>query len=153
MDERFSEVVCSLLSVDPLIEAGDAGFQIDMQKDANVKRHRRLYVVADQSSQGQDLCKRRAIWEVARRAGRGTQVRVLLDSWRDKDGKLWTPNKLMPVTVPGLDGADVMLCISEVTYRRDDRTGTTAELLLMPKEAFTPEPIILVPDPIIEAVQ
>jgi prophage tail gpP-like protein len=151
MDQRYSEVECTLMSMDGFADVAGDPWAFFTAPDPNVKRHRKLNIVADQSSQGQELVKRRAIWEVARRAGRGREIQVTVDSWRDSAGKLWEPNTIVPVEVPGLsESTDLVL--GAVSYRRDDRSGTTADLLLMPPDAFRPEPIVLQPDAVAEAI-
>jgi prophage tail gpP-like protein len=145
MDQRYSEYVCSMLSQDIWSDTGDGGFFFDTEKDPNVPRHRLMYLVMEQAVDPQAFTIRKAKWEAARRAGRATQVRVTLDSWRDSAGKLWAPNTLIPVDVPGLRLTDKTLAISEVTFSRSDEMGTTATLLLMPPAGFLPEPINLQP--------
>jgi prophage tail gpP-like protein len=104
-----------------------------------------LYLVAEAVAGYENLAAARVQWEVARRAGRGLQLMAVVDSWRDTAGVLWTPNTLVPVSgIPGLSGI-TELAIADVTYRRDDDDGTTAQLLLMPPKAFSPEPIVLQP--------
>lgn len=144
--QRYSEYTCSLLSVDtsPLI-IDDDGLYYFTAKDPNIKRHRRLVSVAEGVMGGKELAEKRAVWDMNRRAGRGRQVRVTVDSWRDGKGKLWEPNTLAPVTLPRLKVKESGLCIAEVTFRLGLEGGRTAEILLMPKEAFLPEPIQLQP--------
>lgn len=146
-DGRFSEIISERVSVDILGSIGEGGNVGYSAPDPNVKRHRLLYIVQEASGGAEtpdQLGQRKVIWEQARRAGRGTQVRITADSWRDSAGKLWEPNTLVPVKVPGLAPSGPMI-ISEVTYRRDSDSGTTCDVMLMPPAAFTPEPTVLVP--------
>ena len=78
-------------------------------------------------------------WEMNRRYGRSKQLSVTIDSWRDKDGKLWEPNTLIPVDLPTLRLPKTELLLAEVTYMRDDY-GTHARMTLMPPEAFAVQP-------------
>ena len=143
-DERFSDVVSVRNSVNIYREAGDS-FNINYTaKDPGV-RHRLIYVVEEAAPDRELFGQQKVIWEQARRAGRGTRVQVTVDSWRDRGGELWQPNTLVGVDVPGLTLADRRLVVAEVTYRRDNSNGTTASLVLMPKAAFTPEPVVLQP--------
>jgi prophage tail gpP-like protein len=143
MDQRYSEIVCTLLSQDVLGDLGEGGFFFDTETDPNVPRHRRRYIVLEQAQDAQAFTIQKAKWEVARRAGRGQIATATIDSWRDSAGGLWMPNTLVPVSLPGLP-AQTILCVSEVTFRRDDN-GTHADLILMPPAAFAPEPISLQP--------
>lgn len=144
MDQRFSEIQCSLVSVQTFNDVGPAGGPYATETDPNVPRFRLLYLVAEAVAGGQDLCVQRARWEIARRAGRSRQVRVTTDSWRDAAGQLWAPNTRVGFSLPGLKLPDATWVVSEVTYRRDQR-GSGAELLLMDPSAFAPEPIQLQP--------
>lgn len=144
MHERFSEVVCSSLSMDTLGDIEGGNF-FHTERDPNVARHRRRYVfLAEVAEDAQEFTIRRAKWEVARRAGRSTVVSVQVDSWRDSAGKLWTPNTMVPVSLPGNRLGTNELVLAEVTFRRGAE-GTHANLVLMPREAFTIEPINLLP--------
>lgn len=145
MAGRYSDYTCSLLSVDTSGLNLDQNLYFFSAKDPNVKRHRKIFIVAEGVSGGAILAGLRAKWEAARRAGRGQQVMVTTDSWRDAKGKLWEPNTLAPVTSPRLKIKEQGLCIAQVTYRLGLETGRTADLLLMPKEAFLPQPIQLQP--------
>jgi prophage tail gpP-like protein len=121
------------------------GLFYDTETDPNVGRHRRLVLVAEGVMGGLELAKNRALWEASRRAGRGRSVTLTADSWRDSKGKLWAPNTLAPVSLPSLGLTDATWCISEVTYKLAEGSGRTADLQLMPQEAFQPEPIMLQP--------
>ncbi len=145
MDQRYSEVVCCAQSLDAMAELRGSDF-FDTETDPNVPRHRRLNIVMEQVAQDPPkFTIQKAKWEIARRAGRSTAVTATVDSWRDSAGALWMPNTLVPVDVPGLRLDDKTLCISQVTFRRSDEEGTTAVLVMMPKFAFLPEPISLLP--------
>jgi len=145
---RYSDYWVSLLSVDVtglgLLGPSDGLFYFKTQ-DPNIKRNRKLFSVVEGVMGGQDLAQKRALWDCARRAGRGKQVRLTVDSWRDGKGKLWEPNTLAPMTLPRLKIKESGLCIAEVTYRLGLEGGRTAELVLMAKETFLPQPIKLQP--------
>lgn len=141
---RYSDYVCSLLSVNTSGIDLSQNLSFFTAADPNVKRHRKIFIVAEGVPGGQELAQKRAIWEAARRSGRGRQIQLTVDSWRDGKGRLWEPNTLAPVTLPRLKVKESGLCIAEVTYRLGS-AGRTADLLLMPKEAFMPEPVMLQP--------
>lgn len=143
---RYSQYRCSTVGVNtsPVLTDNDSLY-VGKVDDPNITRHRRLVSVIEGVPGSQDLAKRRAVWDMNRRAGRGLQVRVTVDSWRDGKGKLWTPNTLAPVTLQRMKVKEKGLLIAEVTYRLDLSGGRTADVLLMPKEAFLPEPIVLQP--------
>lgn len=146
MAQRYSLYRCSTLSVNTsgLIENNDGLFFSD-QPDPFVGRNRKLVMVAEGVQGGQELAKKRALWEAARRAGRGRRVVISCDNWRDGAGKLWTPNTLASVDLPTLKLTDARYCIAAVTYRMGLNGGRTAEVELVPREAFLPEPIQIQP--------
>ena len=164
MDQRYSDYRAKTVSTEAyndLIPGFDGSKQagvpelirkpnpndVWLEKDPNVPRHRLMNIIAETGDPGLGVVKMRAMWEAVRRIGRSTKVYLTTDTWRDKDGKLWEPNTYVPLNLPPLkvvtEGKGWI--IGEVTYKMDDRVGTTAELLLMPPNAFIPEPILLQP--------
>lgn len=143
-DEQFSEYSVFGLSINTSFDAGLLNQPLGTAFDQNVKRHRLRYSVAESGSAGHDLSLKRATWEAARRVGRAWKVTATVDSWRDSAGKLWEPNTLVSVSLPTIRVSAKELCLGAVTYTRDNR-GTTAELVLMPRDAFLPQPVNLLP--------
>ena len=144
MDERYSEYVVRMMNFSIMPEIQTVGDIIEIVADKAVPRHRRLYIIAESGdTPDYSIAKQRGLWEAARRAGRSFNVQITTDSWRDQAGMLWTPNQLAPIDLPTLKIMTSWL-IGEVTFRRD-AAGTHADLLLMPKEAFMPEPFLLTP--------
>lgn len=90
--------------------------------------HRPLLVIAEGDYTVQDL-KKRAQWERLRAAGHGISVTARVSRWRDDDGALWDPGRLMAVDVPSED-IDQDLTLSTVKFRQvlGEQEGTTAEL-------------------------
>ena len=145
MDQRFSDYVGVRLGLDVLGDTGNGGNISAEVTDPNTTRHRMRIIVCEQTLAGLNIAKQRVVWEMNRRAGHCKELRVKTDSWRDNGGSLWAPNTLVPVSLPGLKMPNETLLIGEVTYLRDDQSGTTCDLVLMPPDAFSPEPILLVP--------
>jgi prophage tail gpP-like protein len=146
MDQRYSEVQGYIQSFDTFKDLGDVGNLQVSEQDPNVRRHRRMIVIAEAGdSLGFPVLQKRVKWEVARRLGRSQALRVTVDSWRDAAGALWTPNTLVPIALPALKVDGVKWLVSEVTYSRNMHSGTTADLMLMPKESFLPQPVVLLP--------
>lgn len=149
MDQRYSEYRAKIQSVELYhdMQGVQNGNDVWLEKDPNVPRHRLMNIIAETGDPGLGVVKMRAMWEAVRRIGRSTKVYLTTDTWRDKDGKLWEPNTYVPLNLPPLKVVteDKGWIIGEVTYKMDDRGGTTAELLLMPPNAFIPEPILLQP--------
>jgi prophage tail gpP-like protein len=144
MADRYSEYVCCSESVDSMKEMGGSDFYFTAP-DPNVSRHRRLCLVVDQVAENpQAFTIQRALWEAARRAGRAYVVTATVDSWRDNDEALWMPNTIIPVKRSS-SGSTEQMIISEVNFRRNGQEGTVAKITAMPRTAFQPEPITLVP--------
>ncbi|WP_420029233.1 phage baseplate assembly protein [Serratia fonticola] len=61
---------------------------------------------------------------------------MTVDSWRDGVGRLWEPNKLVPIRLPAFGLDDVLWLLSEVTFIRNGDEGTKAGVILMPPQAF-----------------
>ncbi|MNL78716.1 phage late control protein GPD [compost metagenome] len=64
---------------------------------------------------------------------------MTIDNWRDSAGKLWEPNTLIPISIPQFGLQDEHWLLGDVTFQKDNR-GTTAQMVLMPPEAFAVEP-------------
>jgi prophage tail gpP-like protein len=146
MDERYSEYWPMLTGISSF-EDGIGNMQFAKVFDNGVPRFRPLIIVSEQFIVlGLPFAEKRAQWEMSRRWGRSQSVRARIDSWRDSDGKLWQPNYFAPISLPKLKlTPSEPWIIGEVSFERGQDDGTTAELVMMPKEAFQPQPEILVP--------
>ncbi len=142
MDERFSEYDAYTLTVQPLREVGPLAPRA-VATDSGVPRHRRHEIISEVAAM-LDMPELRAKWEAARRLGRSMMIRATVDSWRDRAGALWQPNTLIPVHLPSMRVFKETWALGEVTYRRD-MDGTHADLVVMPLQAFLPEPFNLYP--------
>jgi prophage tail gpP-like protein len=144
MDGRFSDYDAVYQGLDTCQDVGDGGNLIAHVADGGVPRFRYRAIVSEHVIGGAIVAEQRAKWEMARRLGRSFQVRVTTDTWRDSDGVLWTPNTGVNIDLPGLKLKPQTWLISDVTYKRNEG-GTTADLVIMPPQAFFQEPIILNP--------
>jgi prophage tail gpP-like protein len=144
IDQRFSEYIALLQSTDRFGDAGEGGNIRAHAYDRGVRRNRKMMIIAEYGDSGGDVVARRAEWEAARRLGRANRLRLTTDSWRDAAGALWEPNTLVPLELPSLKVTGKRWLISEVTYQRDEE-GTRADLVIMPREAFIPQPVVLNP--------
>lgn len=160
-DQRFSEYHSTALPSPTLALADDGrGFWDGLRPvsvlDKDISRYRPFVIVepntmpvggAGQSSEA--FADARVRFEAMRRWGRSRQISVTVDSWTDAAGNLWEPNALCSLSAPQLGGSSeydlstVTWLIVDVTYRLNARTGTTCDLVLMPQQAFTVEPQLL----------
>lgn len=144
MDGRFSRYDAAYQGLDTLRDIGDGGNIITHTYDATVPRFRYRAIISENVTGGVAIAQQRAQWEMAYRYGRSFQVRLVTDSWRDSAGTLYEPNVLIDIDLPSLKLTPRRWLISEVTYKKGPQ-GTTAELTIMPQQAFYQEPIILNP--------
>ncbi|KVS52257.1 hypothetical protein WK39_26725 [Burkholderia cepacia] len=144
MDGRFSQYDAAYQGLDTLRDIGDGGNIIAHVKDPTVPRFRYRAIISEQVTGGEAIAVQRANWEMAYRLGRSYQVRLVTDSWRDSAGALYEPNVLVDIDLPSLKLPKKRWLISDVTYKKGEQ-GTSAELTIMPPQAFYQEPIILNP--------
>ena len=147
LDQRFSDYVCCYVSNAAFDNGvnGPGGDQYYRATDPGVTRHRLHYLVVEAvAADAQEFTRTRARWEASRRSGRSFVVKATVDAWRDSAGTLWAPNTLIPLNGGGVNNSQTFV-ISEVTFRRSNDRGTIADIVAMPPNAFTPEPIVLQP--------
>ncbi|MDE1715752.1 hypothetical protein PWG14_25120 [Chromobacterium amazonense] len=145
MSQRFSQYIGRSLPMDMMSDAGTGLDVVAVVSDPAVQRLRVRSIIAETGDTSDyQITRARVNWEAARRAGRSMQATVTVDHWRDDAGNLWQPNTLVTLTAPTVHVPSVNWLISDVTYRRDE-TGTHADLVLMPPEAFVVQPVNLFP--------
>ena len=142
VDQRYSDYVVVWTTVDQLShELGLSNIRALPKhgSDETLGEYRLKVIVSEQNTPAYEFGQVRADWEMARRIGRSQAISLTCDSWRDSADKLWTPNCLAYVTAPQADIGGVKWIIGTVTLRKD-MSGTHADLVLMPPDAFLPEP-------------
>jgi prophage tail gpP-like protein len=138
VDGRFSDYVVVSTSVAQLSEIGVSNIRAQVN-DTTFHEHRVRIMVSNQITPAFDVAEMMANWEFARRIGRCQAAQITCDTWRDEDGLLWTPNRFATIEAPLADITGANWIIGSVTLRKDT-SGTHADLVLMPPEAFMPEP-------------
>jgi prophage tail gpP-like protein len=149
VDQLFSLYLVVWYGVDQLAELDPLGNRRAAVGDPTLGEYRPRIIVSEQvtplPAPGQpmpdanDMAKQRANWEFARRLGRSHAAAITVGTWRDSKGNLWRPNRLATVEAPDADITGATWVIGSVHFRKD-LSGTHADLVLMPKEAFQPEP-------------
>ncbi len=136
-NERFSQYL-----VKGQADDGGDGWKLSQQIqakgvaiDPNVRRYRPLIIDAEDGET--DLTKR-ARFEASTRFGRSTKITYTLQGWEHSAG-LWQINKLVRV-MDMYFGIDGWFLISAVTFTLD-QSGTKTDITVIPKEAFTVEPL------------
>ena len=139
-DQRFSDYVVVWNSTNSLSEQNALSNQRWHETDPGVGQYRLKITVSQQNAPGNpNFGMTLARWQKARFIGRSQAAQITCDSWRDTSGRLWTPNWLATVEAPIADITGAVWVIGTVTYRKD-MSGTHADLVLMPSEAFSPDP-------------
>ena len=139
IDQRFSEYTVVWNTISQYSEINPLANQRADVKDPTMPRYRPRIIVSEQIDPDSDYGTARANWEYARRIGRSQAISLTCDSWRDTSGALWQPNMLAPVNAPALKITNAQWIIGSVVFRKD-QSGTHADLVLMPPDAFDPEP-------------
>ena len=106
--------------------------------DPGVPRYRPHVVMAGSALDGPGAM-RRAVWQAAYNAARGTQARVIVPGWRQSDGSLWRINQLVNVRVPFLS-LDIELLIAGTSYMLNAFRGRHTELTVGPVDGYQPDP-------------
>ena len=140
--DRFSEyTVKSQTTGDDWKTSDQIASPVGVVEDKNIKRHRPLIIIAEESSDAK-ACADRATWERNVRAARGSRVTYTVAGWRHAGG-LWLPNHTVPVK-DRLIGIERELLITQVVYVLEGRNYTT-EITLADPAAYdilaTPEEI------------
>lgn len=110
-----------------------AGQRRAVARDAAVRRHRPLVMIAE-ASDGGSTPQQRAEWEVSVRRARSRRVTYTVPGWRGATGALWRVNTLAEVRDSYLGIAEEML-ITAITYSVG-RDGSLTELELTSRDAF-----------------
>lgn len=141
MDQRFS-IYEGFQTPSAIFSMGGGGTTPPqaIERDEGVPRFRKRIIVSELPAPGGGLLVQKLVeWEKNRRWGRSQAVTVTCDSWRDTSNNLWAPNHSAPVNIPAVKISNVTWIIGTVTYSKDER-GRHAAVVLMPKEAFLPQP-------------
>ncbi|MFT8897102.1 MAG: phage baseplate assembly protein [Acetobacter sp.] len=117
--------------------------------DPGITRNRPMLIPLELGDVGQTVAKQRVQWEVNRRWGRSRPITLTADSWRDLYGTLWAINTIAPFM--DKNGTSTDYVIGELVFHKGS-DGTRSDVVLMPPEAYQPEPILL-PAASNEAVQ
>ena len=139
IDQRYSDYTVVWTTINQYQDLGPLANNRAHVTDPTMPRYRPRIIVSEQTDPAYDIGKARAEWELARRIGRSQAISLTCDSWRDSEGTLWTPNFLAPIDAAALKITDAEWIIGTVTFRKDS-SGTHADLILMPPDAFKPQP-------------
>jgi prophage tail gpP-like protein len=102
-------------------------------QDGGITRYRPLFLEVDALHKGE--LELRATIDRNQRAGRGEQIKVLVDGWLTVEGTTWRPNTLVRYRNPVL-GVDADLLVSTVRFHFGAELAQETELVLCRPEAF-----------------
>jgi prophage tail gpP-like protein len=106
--------------------------------DPQVPRYRPFVMQAEGNADAA-TARARAVWQARRAIGQSLELKITVQGWRQKDGRLWQVNEIVPVDLPSMGVRDDLL-IAEVSHQLTRREGRLTVLLLGPPDAYTPEP-------------
>jgi len=106
-------------------------------KDGKASRHRPL-IIRQSGQVDRGIAADRARYEYLHRKAKALETVYTVQGWRQQDGQLWLPNKMVQVIDPVI-GFDAWLLIVEVTWRISDG-GTETVLRVGPVDGYIPTP-------------
>jgi prophage tail gpP-like protein len=119
------------------LSADDRSAPKALVTDPEITRYRPKVIVAEQQGDPASL-QARAGWQATVAKARSLKIEVTVQGW-SVDGVLWRPNTLVDLRDDWLR-CDGRYLIEQVTLCRGSNSGTTAQLVLVPPDAYTPEP-------------
>lgn len=121
-------------------ERANAGVQVSVSgvaEDPDVPRYRPR-ILRSEGSGDAAFARARAVWAAASARGKALQADIVVQGWRQQDGRLWRVNELLKVRADWLR-LDHELLVVGTEFTLDD-AGRRTMLTLTPPEAMTPEP-------------
>lgn len=119
--------------------AGPATAILGIAEDPDVPRYRPRVLRADSNAGGAEA-RALAVWAATTARAKSLRVRVRVPGWRQPDESLWQVNQLVEVALPRLH-VEAELLVMTVTYGLSLREGRTTQMVLVPPETLTPEPL------------
>lgn len=117
---------------DPMLGSGGSATAKDTRIFGTGRMRALLISQSGQADEG--TCRDRVNYEKAYRAGKALETDYTVSGWRQDDGTLWMPNRLVRVR-DGKIGFDVDLLISEVTWTLD-KDGMRTDLKVGPLSGY-----------------
>lgn len=136
--DRFSKYICKgQKSGNDDAFGKNANHQSATATDETIKRNRVLLIKqTGQADEG--TCRDRVDYERASRTTKSLMVTYTVQGWRQSNGQLWQPNKMVRVS-DILIGFERQMLISEVQYELSE-SGMITALTMGPREGFISEP-------------
>jgi prophage tail gpP-like protein len=106
-------------------------------KDSKAARYRPL-VIRQSGQVDRGMAADRARYEYLHRKAKALEAVYTVQGWRQQDGSLWLPNRMVQVIDPVI-GFDVWMLIVEVTWKISDG-GTETVLRVGPVDGYIPTP-------------
>lgn len=139
--EVFSEYIVRGQSAgddftEPGVSAGSEGIHSELR----MRRDRPTVILAEADGEVQDY-EARAKYEATVAWARSRRATYRVQGWRvSQGGPLWRPNKLVKIRDSFLR-LDVEWLVAEARFLKDGSQGTVTDLTVMPRDAFSAEPV------------
>jgi prophage tail gpP-like protein len=112
---------------------------IGIAHDTEVPFYRPKIIRAEKRTDSTEA-EERARWEASYRAGKSTGINISVSSWKQSDGKPWTSNTLVRVTIPQFNLSSYEMLIETVTKGYSVNGGYQAGIKVVHPDTFTPPP-------------
>lgn len=108
-----------------------------------IHRYRPLIIMAEEQADAA-RCQRRAQWEAGTREARSKKLQIVVQGWRQTNGRLWEINTLVRIKCPFVRENDDFL-VSNIEYKLDLQGGTVCDMTLFSPDAYDVLPDIPAP--------
>ena len=128
-------VLAGLTSADSIVDQGGGE---NVVTDKNVRPGRQMVIVPEANSSDAES-KKRAQWEKNIRKARSRVYSAVVDGYRNQTGDLWRVNQLIRVD-DAFAGIDSVMLVNSVEYSLTEDEGSTTDIELVNRNAYTLEP-------------
>ncbi|QEL26157.1 hypothetical protein FQV39_28765 [Bosea sp. F3-2] len=109
--------------------SSNTDLRIEAEADDDTLSRKRVKIIVPPELIRNEDARERAQWHRDRATGEGLTCEVTLAGWRDEDGAIWTPGRLVFTEIPSLDVVQDML-IKKVSLRQSDEASSGTQAIL-----------------------
>ncbi|GBR32376.1 hypothetical protein HKD21_11515 [Gluconobacter cerevisiae] len=145
---RFSEYVVAVQPNDQYSSGPALPIPTGIGKDPQqelVGTQRKLLLINSLDSPDHQYAQNIAQWQANRNYGRSMVMNLVMTGYQSDSGDLWDINTLVSVTDPLTGIKDSKMIVAGYTMIRDLTNGSTTQITLMPREAFSIQPNVINP--------
>lgn len=129
-------VLAGLMSIGTIVEQGGGESVIT---DSSIRKGRQMVIVPETNSSDAET-RKRAEWEKNIRKARSRVYKATVDGYRNQTGDLWRVNQLIRVD-DVYAGINSVMLVNSVIYGLTEDEGSTTDIELVNRGAYTLEPI------------